>query len=110
MASRILGQTTIPGRLLPLRLRVRLVVLLLQVLNADVGVLLGRRKAFVPEQLLDAAQIRATLQQVRCKAVAQRMRRDAPPGLQPESHAREQTLDVPRRNPAWIFPHAEECG
>ena len=43
----------------------------------DVGVDLGRRKALVAEQLLDDAEVRAALEEVRRERVAEGVRRDA---------------------------------
>src|SRR5690242_20671884 len=56
-------------------------------LNADMGVLLSRREAFVTEQFLDAAEVRAAFKQVRRKAVPERVRRNATRcgQLQPQS-------------------------
>ena len=51
----ILAAEYAPLGLFPLRLGVRFVVLLLQMLNADMRVLLRRGEAFMPQKLLDAS-------------------------------------------------------
>src|SRR5262245_24756602 len=86
----------------------RLVVFLLQVLDADMGVLLGRRKGFVAQKLLDAAEIGPPFEQVRREAVAQGMWRDPASGLEPQADPCNQPLDISRGDP---FPpaHAHEC-
>ena len=53
----------------------RVVVDRQQTLGLDRGVALGRRQAGMAEQFLDRAQVAAGAEQVRRKAVAQRMRR-----------------------------------
>ena len=51
-----------------------LLVGFLHAAGADVGVDLGRRQTFVAEQFLDAAKVRATVEQVRGEAVPQGVR------------------------------------
>ncbi|EAU62323.1 hypothetical protein STIAU_7143, partial [Stigmatella aurantiaca DW4/3-1] len=50
----------------------RRVVDLLKLLHRDVGIALCRGEAGVPQQLLDAAHVRPSAQQVRGERVAQR--------------------------------------
>ena len=58
------------------------------------GVLLGRRQTFVAQQFLDAAEVGATLQQVGGEAVPKRVGCDAAVGLERESDAGDEPLDV----------------
>jgi hypothetical protein len=53
---------------------VRAIIHLYQSLGGDGGVLLGSGEARVPEKLLDFAQVRTHVEQVRRVAVAQAMR------------------------------------
>src|SRR5512143_861421 len=52
-------------------------VLALQPRRLDLGIDLRRREAGVPKELLNAPQIRATLEQMRCERMAQGVRRGA---------------------------------
>ena len=61
------------------RTRVRFPVHLEQLRGVDVRVALRRAEARVAEQLLDRAQVRAALQQMRRERVPQRVRADADP-------------------------------
>ena len=56
----------------------RVLVGLHEALARNVGVALGGRERSVPEQLLNAAQIGAHVEQVRREAVPERMRVDVP--------------------------------
>ena len=56
-----------------------LIVDLGEVIDVDVGIFLCGRQADMPQQLLDRAQIRAHLQQVGGKRMAQGMRGDRHP-------------------------------
>src|SRR3989338_5852255 len=58
-----------------LRLRMRLVINLHQMLHAHLRVLLGRRETRVAQQLLDPPEVRPILQKMRCKAVQEGVRR-----------------------------------
>ena len=52
-------------------MRMRLLVSFLHSPSADVGVDLRRRQTLVAEQFLNAAQVGAAIEQVRCEAVPQ---------------------------------------
>ena len=70
------------------RPRVRLPIGGLEPAGRDVGVDLGRREVLVAEQLLDDAQVRAAVEQVRRERVAQRVRRDADAAGRPAGDSR----------------------
>src|SRR5262245_22518564 len=84
-----------------------LVVLPLEMLDTDMSVLLSGRKTFVSEQLLDAAQIRATLQQVSSEAVTQGMWRHSAADFQSESKTRHDALNVSRMKPFSAQTHKD---
>jgi hypothetical protein len=69
-----------------------------QMIQVDVSVALGRRKARVSEHLLDRAEVRALLEKMRREAVAERVWMDAPrgAGAEWESLWASLTFDAPR--------------
>jgi hypothetical protein len=60
----------------PLRARMKLAMHSLQPLLIDMGVNLCRRYVRVAQHLLDDSQIRAVAEQMRCEAVAEKVRID----------------------------------
>ena len=65
-----------------------------QLRRVHVGVSLRRRQLNVPEQLLDRAQVGASLQQMRGERVAQRVRADAKACAARRDVAPNETLDA----------------
>ncbi len=85
--------------------RMRFPVDLQQLRRVHVGVALRRAQSRVPEQLLDGAQVGASLQQVRGKRVAQRVRADAEPRAACSDVAADQTIDAARAQPGAAEVH-----
>src|SRR5947208_14503738 len=71
-----------------------LLILLSQVVKTHVRIPLRGRQPGVPEQFLNAAQVRSSLQKVGCKAVPQRMGRDPAARGKTQTKTRNKTLDI----------------
>jgi hypothetical protein len=75
-----------------------------ELVERNVRVALSRRKTRVPEQLLDGAQIGATLEQVRRAGVSESVRvQIAAPGAK-RSVALNERLDAPHAEPRAVSP------
>src|SRR5438094_7912692 len=78
----------------------RLIVNVDQLLDGYLSVLLRGRQAYVPEHLLDRAQVCALGQEVRGEGVPQRMRARLEVGAEPPDVFLHQAVDRPGREPA----------
>src|SRR6478736_10162086 len=67
-----------------------------QIGGIHVGVALGGAEPRVPEQLLDASQVSAALEQVRRKRVTERVRRDAETGAAHRDVLADESMDTSR--------------
>src|SRR5262249_51145498 len=75
--------------------------------GVDVSISLRRAEARVAEQLLDRAKIRATLQQMRRKRVAQRMRAHARPHAARGGMPAHETIDAADCETSAAIVHEE---
>src|SRR5438445_3618632 len=96
---RIVVERMIMESLLIMRPRMRLVVGLHQPVERDVGVALGRGQRGVAEQFLDRAQVRAAVQEVGRKGMAERVRCDRREALEGLAFLRDDPLHAAGRPP-----------